>query len=57
MALDESIGERDVVEDAAGFPVVFSSQHAAYMDRVTVDYVKGWFGRRLIIHSDLQGSC
>lgn len=57
MALDESISENDVVEEEAGLSFVFQKNFAPYMENVVVDYVKTWFGRRLVIESPLTGNC
>ena len=57
MALDETMSNNDVVEEVAGMEFVFKKSQESYMEAVTVDYVNGWFGRRLAIQSPYGGYC
>ncbi|MCY0876482.1 MAG: hypothetical protein OWT28_09480 [Firmicutes bacterium] len=57
MALDETIRVEDEAQDVDGLKLVYAKEMARYMEGVTVDYVKSWFGKRLVIHSALAGNC
>lgn len=57
MALDESIGVQDEAQDVDGVKLVYAKDIARYMEGVVVDYVKSWFGKRLVIHSAFSGNC
>ena len=57
MALDESISPDDVTLEIEGLPFVYSKRLAFYMENVSIDYTKSWFGNRLVIQSPYGGDC
>ncbi len=57
MALDESLAGDDVVEEVEGLSFVFAKRIAHLMQGVKIDFVKSWFGERLLISSAFAGGC
>ena len=57
MALDETISNDDVTENADGLAFVYRKHLLPYLEGVKIDYTKSWFGWRLVILSPFAGNC
>jgi Fe-S cluster assembly iron-binding protein IscA len=57
MALDETMETDDVEYEVDGVRFVYPKQMGYLMEQVEIDYVRSWFGKRLVVQSAHGGTC